>query len=52
MLCDCSLTLKDKEERAFSICMTQALEVSVILEKFPKSVIEVHALVLESDGGT
>lgn len=43
--------IQDKEERAFSICMTQALEVSVILEKFPKSVIEIHALVLEADGG-
>ena len=32
--------------------MLQALEVSVILEKFPKSVIDVYAMVIESDGGT
>lgn len=30
--------------------MSQALEVSLILEKFPKSVIDVYTLVIESDG--
>jgi exosome complex component MTR3 len=31
--------------------MVQALEVSVMLEKYPKSVIDCYILVLESDGG-
>lgn len=30
--------------------MTQSLESSVILDKFPKSVIDIYALVIEADG--
>jgi exosome complex component MTR3 len=32
--------------------MTQALENSLILEKFPKSVLDVYVMVIESDGGS
>jgi exosome complex component MTR3 len=41
---------QDKEERDYSLLMVQALEVSVIVEKFPKSVIDVYVTVIESDG--
>jgi exosome complex component MTR3 len=41
---------QDKEERELSIMLTQSLEHSVILDKFPKSVIDIYVLVLESDG--
>lgn len=44
--------MKDNKEREFSTLMQQALEVSVILDKFPKSTVDIYALVLESDGGT
>jgi polyribonucleotide nucleotidyltransferase len=42
---------QDKEEKENSSAMKSALEVSIILEKFPKSVIDIYALVLESGGG-
>lgn len=31
--------------------MNQSLEVSVMLDKFPKSVVDVYALVIEDGGG-
>ena len=37
------------DEREKSLIMARALEISVILEKFPKSQMDVHALVLESN---
>ncbi|PRP84693.1 hypothetical protein PROFUN_07943 [Planoprotostelium fungivorum] len=41
----------DKEEKEFSMLMVQALESSLILEKYPKSVIDCYVIVLENDGG-
>ncbi|KAL0479989.1 exosome complex protein MTR3 [Acrasis kona] len=38
------------EDKEFSIYMRDALEISVNLDKFPKSVVDVYALVLEDDG--
>lgn len=43
--------MKDNKERECSTLMQQALEVSVMLDKFPKSTVDIYALVLESDGG-
>jgi exosome complex component MTR3 len=43
--------LQDKEEKDFSTLIQQSLEGSVILERYPKSVIDIYILVLESDGG-
>ena len=45
------LNKKDKEEQELSMLVVQALEVSVLLDKFPKSVIDIFIIVLESDGG-
>jgi len=42
---------REKEEKEYSMLMVQALEVSVRLNKYPKSQIDIHALVLQSDGG-
>jgi exosome complex component MTR3 len=42
---------QDKEEKRFSNLIVQALSVSVILEKLPKSVVDIYVLVIESDGG-
>jgi len=42
---------QEKEEKEYSMHMVQALEVSVRLDKYPKSVIDIFALVLQSDGG-
>src|SRR5690242_8762424 len=42
---------KDKEEKEYSELILQALEGSVILERYPKSVIDIYILVLEEDGG-
>eukprot|EP01117_Protostelium_nocturnum_P005065 TRINITY_DN1832_c0_g1_i2.p1 TRINITY_DN1832_c0_g1~~TRINITY_DN1832_c0_g1_i2.p1 ORF type:complete len:224 (+),score=67.53 TRINITY_DN1832_c0_g1_i2:370-1041(+) len=43
--------VQDKEEKEFSMLMIQSLESSLILEKYPKSVIDCYVLVLENDGG-
>jgi exosome complex component MTR3 len=45
------LLLQDKEEKELSMLMVQALEVSLRLETFPKSEIDVFVLVLEESGG-
>jgi len=41
----------EPDERNFSVMLVEALEVSVMLEKFPKSLIEVYVVVLEADAG-
>jgi exosome complex component MTR3 len=41
-----------QDEAALSAVLERALLASVQLERFPKSVLDVYALVLESDGGT
>jgi exosome complex component MTR3 len=41
----------DDEQKALSSQLRQALEVAVRLEAYPKSLIDVHALVLQDDGG-
>jgi exosome complex component MTR3 len=45
---------KEKKEisKEYSTYMTEALESSVILEKFPKSVVKIFCLVLEDDGSS
>ena len=40
-----------KQERELGAIMQQALEVAVRVELFPKSVVDVHALVIQDDGG-
>lgn len=40
-----------EQERQASIALESALRPALLLERFPKSSIEVYALVLESDGG-
>ncbi|KAL6053255.1 Exosome complex component MTR3, variant 2 [Balamuthia mandrillaris] len=42
--------MPDKEEKEFSMLMQQALEVSLILDTFPKAEVDVFALVLQADG--
>ena len=42
---------QSNDERDISRLIEQALSSSVILEKFPKSVMDVYINVLESDGG-
>lgn len=37
-------------ERQFSATLERALRPAVLLERFPKSLVEVHVLVLEADG--
>lgn len=37
---------------ADSLCSAEALEVSLQLDKFPKSVLEAYVMVLEDDGGS
>ncbi|ELR23015.1 3' exoribonuclease family, domain 1 domain containing protein [Acanthamoeba castellanii str. Neff] len=43
--------VSDKEEKELSMLMVQALEVSLRLETFPKSELDVFVLVLEESGG-
>jgi ribonuclease PH len=43
--------LQEKDAQELEIIIAQALEVSIMVEKFPKSVIEINMLILESDGG-
>lgn len=40
-----------EKDREYSLYMREALEVSVMLDKIPKSVIDIECLVLEDDGG-
>eukprot|EP00761_Pharyngomonas_kirbyi_P007307 gb/GECH01007317.1/.p1 GENE.gb/GECH01007317.1/~~gb/GECH01007317.1/.p1 ORF type:complete len:257 (+),score=56.38 gb/GECH01007317.1/:1-771(+) len=40
-----------EEEKQFAIAMREALETSVCLDKFPKSSVDIYAMVLEADGG-
>jgi len=40
----------DNEEKERSLLMTEALEVAVMTEKFPKAVVDVFLLVLQEDG--
>jgi len=40
----------DAEEKENSMLMLQALEVAVILDKFPKSQVDVYALIIQNDG--
>jgi hypothetical protein len=48
----CVFTLyQDPDERAFSALVAEALEVSVLVHRFPKNTVEIHVLVLEDDGG-
>lgn len=42
---------REDEYRALNAWLQDALEASVIRERFPKSVVEVHINVLEADGG-
>jgi len=42
---------QDKDEKEKSNLMVQALEDSILLHKFPKSVIDINVLVIECDGG-
>lgn len=41
----------DDEEMEYSQVMTQSLEPAVMMDKFPKSQVDVYAYVLENDGG-
>lgn len=43
--------MKDKTSQEMSILIRQAIEVSLQLERFPKSIIEINLVVLECDGG-
>lgn len=45
------ICLQDKDEKELGILMVQALEVSLRLETFPKSEVDVFALVIEAGGG-
>jgi ribonuclease PH len=42
---------QDPDEREYSSLLAESLEVSVMVHKFPKNVVEVYILVLEDDGG-
>eukprot|EP01119_Soliformovum_irregulare_P009323 TRINITY_DN22551_c0_g1_i2.p1 TRINITY_DN22551_c0_g1~~TRINITY_DN22551_c0_g1_i2.p1 ORF type:complete len:252 (+),score=43.88 TRINITY_DN22551_c0_g1_i2:112-867(+) len=44
-------SIQESENKTFSLQMLQALQASVIVERFPKSLLDVTALVIESDGG-
>jgi len=41
---------QDKEEKEFSTLMDQALEVSVMLDKYPKSVVDIFVTIIQADG--
>ncbi len=47
----CAPAALAESERRLEAALHQALLPSVLLERFPKSVVEVHVLVLEEDGG-
>eukprot|EP01112_Ceratiomyxa_fruticulosa_P021895 TRINITY_DN785_c0_g2_i1.p1 TRINITY_DN785_c0_g2~~TRINITY_DN785_c0_g2_i1.p1 ORF type:complete len:260 (+),score=47.63 TRINITY_DN785_c0_g2_i1:284-1063(+) len=40
----------EQDEKDFSIVLVQALETSIKLDKFPKSLIDVYVLVIQDDG--
>lgn len=40
-----------QQDREFSMYLRDALESNICLDRFPKSVIDLHALVIEDDGG-
>jgi len=42
---------QDPDERANALQLSEALSVSIQLNKFPKAVLEAYVLVLEEDGG-
>ena len=46
-----SLFRQGEDEKALSVTLKRALESTVQLHTFPKSVVEVYCMVLESDGG-
>eukprot|EP01104_Vermistella_antarctica_P019289 TRINITY_DN7493_c0_g1_i1.p1 TRINITY_DN7493_c0_g1~~TRINITY_DN7493_c0_g1_i1.p1 ORF type:complete len:356 (+),score=116.17 TRINITY_DN7493_c0_g1_i1:125-1192(+) len=43
---------QDKEEKDYSLLLEQSIQTAVRLAKYPKSVIDVNVLVLQSDGGS
>eukprot|EP01080_Neovahlkampfia_damariscottae_P007099 gene7099-11262_t len=49
-----SFASKEKKDvsKEYSVYMKEALESSVILERFPKSVVKIYCLVLEDDGSS
>jgi ribonuclease PH len=42
---------QDKSEKETTLMLVQALEGSLLLDKYPKSSIDVSVLVLQDDGG-